>query len=84
MKPFSQVILQREDMIKKQQKKIVHEGKYMAEVEVELIYTSEEWSPYLSLEDAEKLDDVRLALRQEDFKRAAKLARIYELIPLTP
>ncbi|MFM7791207.1 MAG: hypothetical protein ACKO90_24910 [Microcystis panniformis] len=36
----------------------------MAEVEVELIETPEGWSPYLSLEDAQKLDDVREALRR--------------------
>ena len=44
--------------------KIVHEGDYVAQVDVELIYTDEGWSPYLSLEDAYKLDDVRAALRQ--------------------
>ena len=39
-------------------------------------------SPYLSLEDAEKLDEVRKALAQEDLKRAAKLARVFELTPV--
>ena len=39
--------------------KLVHEGKYVAEVEVEVIDTDDGWSPYLSLEDAYKLDDVR-------------------------
>ncbi|MBI3372854.1 MAG: hypothetical protein HY017_14005 [Betaproteobacteria bacterium] len=38
--------------------KLVHEGKYVAEVDVELIGTDDGWSPYLSLEDAYKLDDV--------------------------
>ena len=44
--------------------KLVHEGKYVAEVEVELIETDSGWSPYLSLDDAFKLDDVREALRR--------------------
>ena len=39
--------------------KLVHEGNYVAEVDVELIETDDEWSPYLSLEEASKLDDVR-------------------------
>jgi len=42
--------------------KLVHEGKYAAEVDVELVETDEGWSPYLSLEDAYKLDTVREAL----------------------
>ena len=62
--------------------KMVHEGEYVAEVDVELIYTDEGWSPYLSLDDVYKLDDVREALRQGDVKSAARLARVYTLTPL--
>ncbi len=40
------------------------------------------WSPYLSIEDAYKLDDVRQALRQRDFRSAAKYGRIYEMRPV--
>lgn len=54
----------------------------MAEVDIELIYTDEGWSPYLSQEDAQKLDNVRAALRREDLKAAIRLARIYTLTPL--
>ncbi|KKL13233.1 hypothetical protein LCGC14_2527780, partial [marine sediment metagenome] len=39
--------------------------------------------PYLSLEDAEKLDEVREALRKEDVLTASKLARVFRLTPLT-
>jgi hypothetical protein len=35
--------------------KIVHEGKYAAEIPVELIEDSGGWSPYLSVLDAAKL-----------------------------
>ena len=62
--------------------KMVHEKEYVAEVDVELIYAEEGWSPYLSLEDAYKLDDVREALKRGDLKSAAKLARIYALTPV--
>lgn len=62
--------------------RLVHEGRYVAKVDIELIYTDEGWSPYLSLEDAQKLDDVREALRNGDVKTAGKLARVYSLTPL--
>ncbi|MBE7550899.1 MAG: hypothetical protein HS126_07460 [Anaerolineales bacterium] len=69
-------------MTKRQLSKLVHEGEYVAEVEVELIYTDEAWSPYLSLTDAQKLDEVRLALRRGDLKAAARLARVFKLTPV--
>ena len=69
-------------MTKKHQTKLVYEGKYLAEVDVELIETPEKWSPYLSLEDAQKLDEVREALRRDDIATAAKLARIYKVTPV--
>ncbi|MBI3917529.1 MAG: hypothetical protein HY322_11040 [Betaproteobacteria bacterium] len=62
--------------------KLVHEGQYVAEVDVELIVTDDEWSPYLSLEEASKLDDVREALRRGDLKKASRYGRIYTLTPL--
>ena len=69
-------------MTKKRTTKLIHFGEYVAEVEVELLYTTDEWSPYLSVADAMKLDDVREALRQKDFETATKLARVYKLSPL--
>lgn len=62
--------------------KLVHEGNYVAEVEVEMIYTDDGWAPFLSVEDAYKLDDVREALRRGDLKAAARLARVYSLTPV--
>ena len=70
-------------MKKKRHTKLVHEGRYVAEVDVELIETDEGWSPYLSLEDAYKLDDVRSALRRGDMKSAARLSRVFSLIPVS-
>ncbi|MFA5186778.1 MAG: hypothetical protein WC551_09900 [Patescibacteria group bacterium] len=67
---------------KRKSTKLVHEGGYVAEVDIELTYTGEGWSPYLSLEDAMKLDDVREALRNGDFKTASRLARVFTLTPL--
>lgn len=62
--------------------KYVHEGKYVAEVEVELLEDDTDWSPYISVEDAYKLDDARDALRQRDLESASKYGRVYELHPV--
>lgn len=62
--------------------KFVHEGRYAAEVEVELLEDDTGWSPYLTPKDALKLDDVRDALRRGDISAAAALARVFELRPV--
>lgn len=67
---------------KRHHTKLVHEGEFVAEVDVELIYTDEGWSPYLSLDDARKLDDVKEVLRKGDLKRAARHSRVYTLTPI--
>jgi len=63
--------------------RMINVGPYIAEVEVEMIYTDEGWSPYLSIDDAYKLDDVRDSLKRGDIKSAAKLAKIYILTPVS-
>ena len=63
--------------------KFVHEGKYAVAVEVQRIEVDTAWSPCLSLEDAQKQDEVREALRKGDLKRAGKLGRVYQLTPLS-
>ncbi len=74
------------DTFKKMKKrhhiKLVHGGSYVAEVDIELIETGAGWSPYLSLKDAEKLDDVREALLREDIDAASKLSKVYRLTPV--
>lgn len=62
--------------------KLVHEGQYVAEIDVQLLEQEPGWSPCLSLEDACKLDDVRVALRRNDLKAASRLARVFELTPV--
>lgn len=69
-------------MSKRQRVKYVHEGKYVAEVDVELLEDETQWSPYLSVSDAYKLDDVRDALRRGDIAAAAQLARVFSLQPV--
>lgn len=69
-------------MKKQPRTKLIHEGQYLAEVDVELLVTDDEWSPYLSMEDAYKLDDVRKALKKEDPATAARYGRVFILTPL--
>jgi hypothetical protein len=64
--------------------KLVHEGDYLAEVDVKLVETSSGWSPYLPVDDAYKLDDVRDALRRGDIKAASRSARVFRLTPVAP
>lgn len=60
----------------------IREGKYAAEVEIELHYSDESWSPTMSADDARKLDAVRLALRAGNIAEAAKYGRVFELTPV--
>ncbi|HEV7600419.1 MAG TPA: hypothetical protein VGO49_09195 [Bradyrhizobium sp.] len=61
---------------------LIHEGKYAAEVPVDLIDDDTVWSPYLSPDDALKLDAVRLALRRGDIAKAARHGQVFELTPV--
>jgi len=69
-------------MTRRHRTKLIHEGQYAAEVDIELIESQEGWAPYLSLEDAQKLDEVRVALRQGDLQRASQFARLFKLTPV--
>ncbi len=69
-------------MTKRHISKLVHVDEYVAEVEVELIYNDDDWSPYLSVQDASKLDDVREALMHKDIEAASQLSRVYKLLPI--
>jgi hypothetical protein len=62
--------------------KLIHEGKYAAEVTIDLLYSDESWSPTMSADDARKLDTVRLALRAGNIAEAAKYGRVLELMPV--
>lgn len=70
-------------MSNRKHSKFIREGPYVAEVDVKLMDSPDAWAPHLSLEEARKLDEVRLALRRGDVKSAAKLGRIYRLTPIT-
>jgi hypothetical protein len=63
-------------------KRLVHEGEFIAEVEVNLETSEEAWAPYLRMEDVERLDEVRQALRSGDLKAASQLGRVFRLTPV--
>ena len=63
--------------------KLIHEGKYAAEIEIELHCSDDSWSPTMSGDDARKLETVTLALRRGDVAEAAKYGRVFELTPVT-
>ena len=67
---------------KRKATELIHEGKYAAEVMVELHYSDESWSPTMSLDDAKTLEAVRLALQRGDLAEAAKHGRVFELKPV--
>lgn len=66
----------------RRQTKYIHEGRYVAEVDVDLIETEDEWAPYMSVDDAYKLDEVRAALRRKDIAAAARSARVFTKHPV--
>ena len=70
-------------MTTRKRTKIVREGKYVAEVDVELLEDETGWSPYLSLDDAYKLDDVTEALRRGDIAAASRSSRVFSLTPVS-
>jgi hypothetical protein len=69
-------------MTRRPKTKYIHEGRYVAEVDVEIIEDDTSWSPYLSVSDAQRLDSVRAALRRGDLGAAAAIARVYTLQPV--
>jgi len=62
--------------------RFIHEGNYVSEAEGGLLEDDTGWSPYLSVEDAYKLNHVRETLRWRDLESAMKYGRIYELRPI--
>jgi len=76
-------VVEEEDVSSKLSKRLVRVDDLVAEVDVHLTEGKEGWPPYLSLDDAYKLDDVREALSVGDLKRAAGLAsHVYRLTPV--
>ena len=74
---------QKATMRTRKRTKYVHEGRYVAEVDVELLEDDTGWSPYLTVQDACRLDDVRDALRRGDISVASSLSRVFKLEPVT-
>ncbi len=64
-------------------RRLVREGEYVAEVVVQVVEAEGDWAPYLTLDEAYRLDDVREALRRGDVSAVLHLAeRVYRLTPV--
>lgn len=63
--------------------RFVHAGRYAAEVPVELIPDDDAWGPYLSMDDALKLERVQEALETGDIAAASREAKVFELMPIS-
>ena len=63
--------------------KLVREGNFAAEVPVNLIEEEGGWAPYLSVDDARKIDEVRKFLHNGDIAGASTHARVFELTPVS-
>ena len=63
--------------------RFVHAGRYAAEVDVELIPDDDAWGPYLSMDDALKLERIQIALERGDIEAASREARVFELLPIS-
>ncbi len=70
-------------MSTKKKIKLIHEGRFAAEVEVDLIDDDTGWAPYLSVTDARKLDAVRAALKAGRIAEASAMGRVFELQPVS-
>ena len=62
--------------------KLIREGSYVADVDVTLIEADHDWAPHVSAADIRKRDDVGLALRRGGINSAARLARVFGIIPV--
>jgi hypothetical protein len=75
-------LYEEERMKNRRKTKYIHEGEYVAAVEIELLEDETGWSPYMSLEDAYKLDDVRDALRKRDVRTAGRFGDVFRMEPV--
>ncbi|WP_274629589.1 hypothetical protein [Arvimicrobium flavum] len=69
--------------MKRKAVRFVHTDRYAAEVEIELVPDDGAWGPYISKEDALKLDRIRALLKRGDVAAASREARVFELLPVS-
>jgi Asp-tRNA(Asn)/Glu-tRNA(Gln) amidotransferase C subunit len=72
----------KEEKMSRTLKKMIHVGDYMAEVDVALEESTDDWGPYIALQDALRVDEVREALQRGDIVAASKQASVFEISPV--
>lgn len=71
-----------EDKMSKKHSKFIHEGDFAAEVPVVLHESENGWAPYITKDDALKLDKVRRLLIEGKLDEAKALAKVFALKPV--
>ena len=66
-------------MSAKSRKRLIRAGNLLAEVDVELLYDIEAWSPHLSLRDVRRMEHVRKALESGDLSGIPEDVRLFDL-----
>lgn len=69
-------------MKRKKTIKYIHEGPFVATFEVMVEEDETGWSPYLGLDDAYKLDEIKEPLQKKNIKLASKYGNVYEMHPI--
>lgn len=62
--------------------KLIHEGDYVAVVQVETLEPSPGYESCLPVNEALKLDEARAALKRGNLQDAAKYGQVFRLVPL--
>ena len=57
-------------------------GNYFAEVAVKFAYLGDDWGYTIGVDDVEKIERVRAALKSGDIAKAKKDADVFELNPI--
>ena len=63
----------------KSRTRLIRVGSLLAEVDVDLLYDVEAWSPHLSLQDMRKIERVRKALESGNLDRVPEDVRLFDL-----
>ena len=66
----------------KQKTKLIHEGDYVAVVQVKTLEPAPGWESCIPLAEAIRLDEARAALKTGNLREAAKYGQVFRLVPL--
>jgi hypothetical protein len=62
--------------------KLIRDGDLVAEIEIEISDSEDPWGPTMSYNDAQKIDQVRDAMKRHDYGTVRSIGRLYRLMPV--